>query len=109
MAKQIKFTYKDKEYTLEFTRRTASALEKQGFAVGKIDDMPITAITTLFAAAFQAHHSSVSGKVIDEIYDAMPGRVELIKTLVSMYGDTLSTLMDEPEESGKNLSWTVSD
>ena len=31
MAKQLNFTYKDKEYTLEFTRRTVSEMEKKGF------------------------------------------------------------------------------
>ena len=30
-AKQLKFTYKDKEYTLEFTRRTVAEMEKKGF------------------------------------------------------------------------------
>ena len=30
-AKQLKFTYNDKEYTLEFTRRTVAEMEKKGF------------------------------------------------------------------------------
>ena len=33
MAKQIKFSYKDKEYTLEFTRKTVSQMEDEGFRV----------------------------------------------------------------------------
>ena len=28
MAKQLKFTFKDKEYVLEFTRRTVTEMEK---------------------------------------------------------------------------------
>ena len=37
MAKQIVFTYEDKEYTLEFTRRTVKQMEDEGFVaqVGK--------------------------------------------------------------------------
>lgn len=31
MAKQIVFTYEDKEYTLEFTRRTVKQMEDEGF------------------------------------------------------------------------------
>ena len=31
MAKQLKFTFKDKEYVLEFTRRTVTEMEKKGF------------------------------------------------------------------------------
>ena len=30
MAKQLKFTFKDKEYVLEFTRRTVTEMEKNG-------------------------------------------------------------------------------
>lgn len=29
MAKTLNFTYKDKEYTLEFTRRTVSEMERR--------------------------------------------------------------------------------
>lgn len=40
MAKQIVFTYEDKEYTLEFTRRTVKQMEDEGFVAQDIDRKP---------------------------------------------------------------------
>ena len=38
MAKQIQFTYNDKDYTLEYTRRTIKQMEDEGFVARDIDD-----------------------------------------------------------------------
>ena len=37
MAKQLKFTFKDKEYVLEFTRRTVTEMEKKGFVAAEVE------------------------------------------------------------------------
>ena len=49
MAKQIVFTYEDKEYTLEFTRRTVKQMEDEGFVAQDIDRKPMTLLPALFA------------------------------------------------------------
>ena len=96
MAKQIVFTYEDKEYTLEFTRRT----------VKQIDRKPMTLLPALFAGAFKAHHRFVKQDVIDKIYAGMPHKDELIGKLAEMYNDPIVTLMEEPDEKAvKNVSW----
>lgn len=42
MAKQLKFTFKDKEYVLEFTRRTVTEMEKKGFVAAEVENKPMS-------------------------------------------------------------------
>lgn len=106
MAKQIVFTYEDKEYTLEFTRRTVKQMEDEGFVAQDIDRRPMTLLPALFAGAFKAHHRFVKQDVIDKIYAGMPNKDELIGKLAEMYNDPIVTLMEEPDEKAvKNVSW----
>ena len=106
MAKQIVFTYEDKEYTLEFTRRTVKQMEDEGFVAQDIDRKPMTLLPALFAGAFKAHHRFVKQDVIDKIYAGMPRKHELIGKLAVMYNDPIVTLMEEPDEKAvKNVSW----
>ena len=74
MAKQIIFTYDGKDYTLEYTRRTITQMEDEGFVARNIDDKPMTLLPSLFAGAFKAHHRFVKQDVIDEIYAHMPNK-----------------------------------
>ena len=106
MAKQIVFTYEDKEYTLEFTRRTVKQMEDEGFVAQDIDRKPMTLLPALFAGAFKAHHRFVKQDVIDKIYAGMPHKDEQIGKLAEMYNDPIVTLMEEPDEKAvKNVSW----
>jgi len=106
MAKQIVFTYEDKEYTLEFTRRTVKQMEDEGFVAQDIDRKPMTLLPALFAGAFKAHHRFVKQDVIDKIYAGMPHKDELISKLAEMYNDPIVTLMEEPDEKAvKNVNW----
>ena len=59
MAKQLIFTYEGKEYTLEFTRRTVTEMERKGFSASAITEKPMTTLPALFAGAFLAHHRFV--------------------------------------------------
>ena len=68
MAKQLIFTFQDKEYTLEYTRRTVAEMEKKGFIASDITDKPMTTLPALFAGAFLAHHRFVKEDVINNIY-----------------------------------------
>ena len=109
MAKQIVFNYEDKEYTLEFTRRTVKQMEDEGFVAQDIDRKPMTLLPALFAGAFKAHHRFVKQEVIDQIYKALPNKEELIGKLAEMYNDPITSLMEEPDDkSVKNVNWTAS-
>lgn len=108
MSKQINFEYKGIEYTLEFTRRTVEQMEREGFVADDVKIKPMTALPTLFAGAFKAHHRFVKREVIDEIYSFMTNKAELISKLAEMYNEPLLALIDEPAESSGNLTWTPS-
>lgn len=109
MAKQL--TFNDPTtgvtYTLEYTRKTVEAMEKNGFVAADVERKPMTLLPALFAGAFLAHHRFVKRDVIDNIYARMNHKDELIAALVEMYNDPLLSLLDEPEQEGNegNLSW----
>ena len=108
MSKQLRFTYRDKEYILEYTRRTVETMEKKGFVASDIQTRPITVLPALFAGAFLANHRYEKQEVIDEIYSKMTNKQELIGKLAEMYNEPIMALIDEPQESEGNLDWTAS-
>jgi hypothetical protein len=108
MAKQLRFTYQNKEYVLEYTRKSVEVMEKKGFVASEIETKPITILPALFAGAFLAHHRSEKPEVIDAIYAKMTNKQELIGKLAEMYNEPIMALVDEPEESEGNLDWTAS-
>ena len=108
MSKQLRFTYQDKQYTLEYTRKSVEMMEKQGFVATEIKDKPMTTLPALFAGAFLANHRFVKQEVIDEIFSKMTNKSDLIGKLAEMYNEPIMTLIDDPEEAEGNLDWTAS-
>ena len=105
--KKLNFTYEDKEYTLEFTRRTVAEMERRGFKATEITDKPMSSIPALFEGAFLAHHKNVKKETIEEIYDHLGDKEALIAKLAEMYVEPINSLMEEPKEG--NVSWTVAE
>ena len=108
MNKQLKFTYQDKEYCLEFTRKSVETMERNGFIASDINDKPMTVLPALFKGAFLANHRFVKEDVVNEIFSKMTNKGELISKLSEMYNEPIMALVDEPEESEGNLDWTAS-
>ena len=108
MSKQIKLTGSDgKEYTLEYTRRSVETMERQGFVITQLNEMPMIRIRELFAGAFLANHRYIKPTVVDDLYDRTRNKQELIPKLIGMYQETYSTLVDEPsEDDSGNVEWT---
>lgn len=107
MAKTLIFTYKGNDYTLEFTRKTIQQMERNGFVASDIDTKPMTTLPALFAGAFLAHHRFEKREVIDDIYQHMTNKEELIGKLAEMYNDPIMSLMEEPEDKSGNVDWTT--
>ena len=109
MNKQLRFTYDDREYTLEYTRKTVEMMEKKGFVASDIETKPVSTLPALFAGAFLANHRFVKQDMIDEIYAKLPNKGELIAKLAEMYNEPIAALIDEPEETeGNFVNWTAS-
>ena len=107
MSKQLRFTYDDKEYCLEFTRKSVEQMEKQGFIASEIKDKPMTTLPALFAGAFLANHRFVKKEIIDEIYSKLTNKDDLIGKLAEMYNEPIMALVDEPADDEGNLTWTA--
>lgn len=107
MAKQLIFTYEGKEYTLEFTRRTVTEMERKGFSASAITEKPMTTLPALFAGAFLAHHRFVKEDVINNIYKKLTDKENLIGKLAEMYNEPIMALMEEPNEEEGNVNWTA--
>ena len=108
MSKQLKFTYQDKEYCLEYTRKSVAQMEKSGFIASDIESKPMTTLPTLFAGAFLANHRYTKQEIIDDIFSKMKNKGELIGKLAEMYNEPIMTLIDDPEEDEGNVDWTPS-
>ncbi len=108
MSKQLNFSYDGKEYCLEFTRRTVEMMERNGFVASDFREKPMNTLPALFAGAFLAHHRFIKQDVIDDIYDKMTNKQELIGKLAEMYNEPIAALVNDPEEGAAgNVSWTA--
>ena len=108
MAKQLRFNYQNKEYVLEYTRKSVEMMEKKGFVASDIETKPMTVLPALFAGAFLANHKYEKPEVIETIYSKLTNKQELIGKLAEMYNEPIVALVDEPEENEGNVSWTAS-
>ena len=55
--KKIKLNYKDKDYILEYNRKTVSDLENMGFVASEIASKPATMLPLAFRGAFLKNHT----------------------------------------------------
>ncbi len=105
MAKTITIKFEGTEYTLEFTRKSIEILEKRGFKIMDIQDKPVTTLPMLFAGAFHAHHKLLKPNIIEDIFDKMKNKEELLNKLAEMYNEPILAMMNDPEDSEGNLNW----
>lgn len=110
MAKTINFSYKGKDYTLEFNRNAIKAMERGGFNINEIGEKPVTVIEALFHGAFKMHHSTVSREKAMEIYETLNHKEKLVESLIALYNSVIESLAggesDETDEGNANWSAT---
>lgn len=104
---QIKLTYKDKVYILEYPLKSIDAMENAGFKISQVSEFPSTGPYTLFAGAFREHHRTLPDIKIREIYDNLNGRLGLIEKLTEMYAAAINDLYEDKEDEPGNASWAV--
>lgn len=107
MASTIKFSHNGRDYCLEFTKASVKALEDRGFVPSKILEAPITYLPELFYGAFRAHHPYINRKIVEEIFDDMENKSELVNILIEMYNEPIKALTEEKEgDKGNSIKWT---
>ena len=100
--KSINFEYKSEKYVLEFDRATVKYLEDTGFNIEELTKKPATMIPMLFYASFRKNHSGIKRKTVDEMYDSLKDKSDLLSALVELYSEPLESLLDN--EKG-NVTW----
>ncbi len=104
---RIKFEYRGESYVLEFDRDTIVATERgYDVSVRDLSTAKIGAIKGAFAGAFLKNHPGTDDELIDEIWGAMPEKVELARKLTRMYVEGYNSLVSVPDE-GNAISWTA--
>lgn len=91
---------KGKKYTLEFTKNSVIQLERAGFKVDQLESSPVTMMTLLVRGAFKANHADLSNEKIDEIYESLENKGQLLAKLAEMYAEHAEKLV-----SGGNVGW----
>ena len=108
MSKTITFSYKGKDYTLEFDRKQVERLQNRGFDINKFDGTNISDTLIFFNAAFQKHQRGIKREITDEIFlKKLKKSDELIKELYEMYAEPIAALYDEPEDDEEAIDWDV--
>lgn len=108
MAKQITFSYGDRDYTLEFTRKSVKTMERQGFNIQDVNVKPLLTTEALFRGAFLAHHNGIRPDVVEDIFMALDKK-GLLEMLVDMYNEPLKVLEPEEDDGAKKIAWTATE
>lgn len=101
---KVTLTYKKNDYTLEYNRQTIKTMESQGFVLDEVTAKPATMLPMLFSGAFYKNHRGIKRNLVDEIFEELKGKNDLMQLLMEMYAETLSSLISDDEEKG-NVTW----
>lgn len=93
----------NREYTLEFSRKTAAKAEQAGLDISKVDSAPMTMIPLLFWGAFLMHHPHMSKDQTDKIlFDGLGGMSDQeLEYIGKLYAEAFKTLV-VTEDEGAN-------
>ena len=105
MSKQISFEYEKKQYTLEYTLRTAGQANEDGLILDQLGDKPAQMIPLLVYWAFVRHHKGITRKQTEAIYNWIRDKSGLVTALAGMYADAVNALVDDEDEG--NANWTI--
>jgi len=106
---KIVISHNEKDYTLEFSRKTVIAMEDSGFRLDL--ETPNSMVDRLFYGAFQMHHKKIDREFVRGIWAAQKDKEGLLSELVKLYKAPLDDLMAEPEgaegEENPTPTWKV--
>lgn len=108
MSRQITFEFENKEYTLEYTLRTAGQANADGFILDELGDKPALMIPKLVYWAFVRRQKGITRQQTEKIFDWIRDKNGFITALAEMYADACNALVDADEEDKGNANWTIS-
>ena len=95
-------TQEGKEFILEYDRDSIGFLEKIGFSLDEYAKRPATMMPLLFRGAFYKNHKFVRQNEIENIYNNIKNKTELMNKLLSMLSESYEDLVENKEG---NLDW----
>ncbi len=107
---QISFEHENKQYILEYTRKTAAMAERDGLELGLLGDKPAVMIPLLFHWSFYRHHKGITKDMTSKIFKEIRDKKGLINALSDMYADAVNALIDvddDDEGDAGNANWTL--
>ena len=109
MTTKIKFTYKGKNYVLEYTRHSVKEMERRGFVAADVLNKPMLMLPEMLAGAFIANHRFTRRRDIDEMYQKFDNKSELLDALAEMYSLVIDDFVEELEKAHNGLAWERSE
>lgn len=100
----IKISKDGKEYLLEYDKETIMIMEKKGFNIQTVDEQAMNMYPLIFQGAFLKNHKYMKSTEINEIFDNISNRRELMSKLMEMIADQYQSLMGDNGDKG-NLGW----
>ena len=101
----IKFTYKDVDYELGFTRQTVSEMLEAGFDINKVSKNPIKSVTELFYKSFELKNPDTPDELKEEILEQLGDKGNLYTKLQEAFSEPVEFLFGEPEKNA--IKWTA--
>ena len=91
----------NREYTLEYSRKTVSRTEQAGLDVNRLESMSMTMIPLLFWGAFLMHHPHMTREQTDKIlFDGLGGlNTAEMEYLGKLYAEPFQTLVAQDGET----------
>lgn len=98
----IKLSKGNADYILEYDRESITYLEKLGFSLEDYTKKPASMMPLLFKGAFFKNHKYIKQSEIDDIYNNISRKTELMNKLIGMLGESYEDLVENKEG---NLDW----
>lgn len=112
-AKVINFHSPDGKdtYELTFTRDSVEMTERNGFQIGEYTQMKnlLTNSKALFYGAFIARNRGINRKVVNEMFQHIEEKEDLMGILLEMFMDASKSLLatDTEDKNAKNATWEI--
>jgi hypothetical protein len=113
MNKKIEFNYDGVDYTLEYNRDAIVYMENRGLDMSAMGSKSVTMAEILWQGAFLVNHKKETFAKIQEIFQHIPNKSELVSNLIEMVGETYAMLIGDKDEEdkkddSKNIEWKMS-
>lgn len=105
--KELKFSYNGVNYTLAFTRESVKEMENQGFNFQEAGGKVINTCDKLFYGAFGVYHKGIKRRLVNEIWENLDNKNELIEQLTEMIEATVADFMSVEVDNPKKITWEV--